>query len=102
MEIKALTLEEFDDVVLKSEKPVLIDFWATWCGPCRMMSPIVDEFAEKHPEVTVCKVNVDDEPELADRFGIFAIPTLIVFENGEVKSKAAGGRDVEGIEELFE
>lgn len=102
MDIKALSTAEFDEVVLKSEKPVLVDFWAAWCGPCRLLSPIVDEFAEEHPEVLVCKVNVDDEPELADRFDIFGIPTLIVFEDGKLKTKAAGGRDIDGIEELFE
>ncbi|MGN1099823.1 MAG: thioredoxin [Christensenellales bacterium] len=85
-----LTIDNFEQEVLKSDKPVLVDFWASWCGPCRMLAPVIEEIAEEADGFAVGKVNVDDEPELARRYGIMSIPTLIVFKDGEVLSKATG------------
>ena len=79
-----ITKENFAQEVLQSEKPVLLDFWASWCGPCRMLSPIVDEVAEERGDVKVGKVNVDEQPELAGEFGVMSIPTLLVFEQGKL------------------
>lgn len=90
------------DEFYKSEKTVLVDFYADWCGPCRMVSPIIDEIANEHPEYLVVKVNVDEEPELAAEFSVFSIPTLVVIKNGEVKEVATGARAKDDILELLE
>ena len=91
MAVTNVTSDNFDEVVAKSDIPVLLDFWASWCGPCRMLSPVVDEAAEENEgRFRVGQVNVDDEPELAARFGIMSIPTLIVFKNGEPVNKSVG------------
>ena len=82
----------FYEEVMKSEKPVLVDFWASWCGPCRMVGPIIDEIAAEHPEYKVVKINVDEEPELAGRFQVVSIPTLMVVKNGQIVSQSAGAR----------
>lgn len=101
MEIE-LTAENFNEEVLESDLPVLVDFWATWCGPCRMMAPIVSEIAKEYDgKVAVGKVNVDDEPELASAFGIESIPTLMVFKNGELTDTLVGLRKKEDIVKLF-
>ena len=93
-----VTKDNFEDEVLKSDKPVLVDFWATWCGPCKMLSPIIAEIAEENADsLKVCKVNVDDEPELAASFSIASIPTLIVFKNGEVTNMSVGYSQKEAI-----
>lgn len=90
MAVVTLTVANFDDEVLKSELPVLVDFWADWCGPCKRLSPTVDRVAEEHPEIKVGKVNVDNEEALAVRFGIMSIPTLLVFRNGELINQSVG------------
>lgn len=90
MSVLHITKENFEAEVLHSDKPVLVDFFATWCGPCRMVAPIVEEIAAENADLTVGKVNVDEEMELAVKFGIVSIPTLIVLEKGEVVNKAVG------------
>ena len=82
----------FQNEVLNSEKPVLLDFWAPWCGPCRMVSPIVDEIAAERGDIKVGKVNVDEQPELAGQFGVMSIPTLVVMKGGKVASQMVGAR----------
>lgn len=91
MSVLTITAENFEAEVLQSTKPVLVDFWAAWCGPCRMFSPIVDEFAEENPEaVKVGKLNVDEQPDLAGRYGVMSIPTAILFKNGEPAATLVG------------
>lgn len=82
----------FSEIVLNSESPVLLDFWAPWCGPCRMLGPVLDEIAQEHPEFKVCKVNVDEEPELATQYGIMSIPTLMTIKDGQITNQASGAR----------
>ena len=82
----------FREEVMSSEKPVLLDFWASWCGPCRMVGPIIDEIAAEHPEYKVAKINVDEEPELASEFQVVSIPTLVVMKNGHIVHQSAGAR----------
>ena len=96
-----ITKENFDSEVLKAEGTVLVDFWATWCGPCRMLSPIVDEVASARPDVKVGKINVDEQPELAQQFGIMSIPTLLVFKNGEKVQESVGLIPKEKVEALL-
>ena len=101
MAVITITKENFEAEVLKSAQPVLLDFWAAWCGPCRMLSPIVDEVAEERTDVKVGKVNVDEQPDLAAEFGVMSIPTLLLFENGKLVRQAVGVRPKSGVLELL-
>ncbi|MBQ8649434.1 MAG: thioredoxin [Clostridia bacterium] len=101
MPVNIITKENFEETVLKSDKKVLLDFWASWCGPCRMVSPIVESIAEENPQYTVGKVNVDEQPELAQAFNIVSIPTLIVIEKGKISNQAVGYLPKEEILELL-
>ena len=100
MAVLNVTIDNFDSVKA-SEKVVLIDFYADWCGPCRMVSPIVDAIAEEHPEYLVCKVNVDEQGELAQAFGVMSIPTLAIMKDGKVVSKQAGAMPKSSILEML-
>ena len=92
MAVLHINKENFENEVLRSDKTVLVDFWASWCGPCKMLSPIVDEVADDRPDIKVCKINVDEQPELASRYGIMSIPTLMVVKDGEIVSQSTGAR----------
>ena len=87
----------FHDEVMNSQKPVLLDFWASWCGPCRMVVPLVEQIAQERSDIKVGKINIDEEPELAMQFGIMSIPTLLVMKDGVVVNKAVGARPKDGI-----
>ena len=96
-----VTSENFQDVVMNSDKPVLLDFWAPWCGPCRMVGPIIDEIAGERSDIIVCKVNVDEQVALAQQFRVMTIPTLMVIKNGQVVHQSAGARPKAQILELL-
>ena len=97
-----ITNKNFDQEVLASDKPVLVDFWATWCGPCRMLAPIIEEIAESRSDIKVGKVNVDEEPDLASQFGVMSIPTLLVFKEGELVNQTVGARPKSGVLALLD
>ena len=92
MSVLHITKNNFQEEVLNSDKPVLLDFWASWCGPCRMIGPVLDEIAEERSDIKVCKVNVDDEPELAAQYRVVSIPTLFVIENGKIVNQSLGAK----------
>lgn len=100
MAVITITNENFEAEVLKADKPVLLDFWASWCGPCKMLSPIVDQIAEEHDEIKVGKINVDDQPDLAQQFRVMSIPTLVVMKNGEVAATSVGLQPKQAILDL--
>lgn len=102
MSVQTITKENFDQLVLQSTRPVLVDFWAPWCGPCRMVSPLVDEIAEERSDVVVGKVNVDEQPELSAQFGVMSIPTLLVFKEGKLAQKAVGARPKDALLALLD
>ena len=97
-----LTKENFHQEVILSDKPVLVDFWASWCGPCQALAPTIDEIADEHAEIKVGKVNVDEQPELARQFRVMSIPTLMVFKNGDMVRREVGGRSKEEILALMD
>ncbi len=101
MSVVTIDKENFQEEVLNSDKPVLLDFWASWCGPCRMVSPLVDEIAAERSDIKVGKVNVDEQPELAAQFRVVSIPTLIVMKDGKVTNQAVGARPKDQILELL-
>ena len=101
MSVIHIDRNNFASEVLHSDKPVLLDFWASWCGPCRMVSPIIDEIAAARSDVRVGKINVDEQPELARQFGIMSIPTLVVMKNGRIVNQAVGARPRSAIESML-
>ncbi len=102
MSTVTITKDNFDTEVMQSEKTVLLDFWAEWCGPCRMLAPTIHEIADERPDIKVGKVNVDNDPSLAEKFGIFSIPTLIVIKDGKVVSQTAGMRPKDAVLALLD
>ena len=96
-----LTKENFEQEVLKADKPVLVDFWAEWCGPCQMMLPVIEELAKEQTEIKVCKVNVDEQMELARQYRVMSIPTFLVFKNGEIIAQTLGAQQKEKLLELI-
>ena len=102
MSVVTITKDNFEEEVIRSDRPVLLDFWAPWCGPCRMVSPIVDQIAEENTDKKVGKINVDEEPELTKLFGVMSIPTLAVMKNGEVVNKSVGARPKAAILAMFD
>lgn len=101
MSVITIDKNNFEEEVLKSEKTVLLDFWASWCGPCRMVGPIIEEIAEERMDIKVGKVNVDEEQELATQFQVMSIPTLIVIKDGKVVNQSAGARPKQQILEML-
>ena len=99
--ITNVTKENFEAEVLKADKTVLVDFWATWCGPCKMIAPVIEEIANERSDIKICKVNVDEQGELSIKYGVMSIPTLMIFRNGEAVQTAIGYRPKEEIEELL-
>ena len=97
-----INLNNFSQEVLNSDKPVLLDFWAPWCGPCRMVVPMVEAIAEERPDIKVGKINIDEEFALANEFGIMSIPTLLVMKDGKIVRKATGARPKQAILELLQ
>ena len=102
MSVVTINKENFNTEVLQSDKTVLLDFWASWCGPCRMLSPVVDQVAEERPDVKVGKVNVDEQPELAAQFGVMSIPALLVLKNGKLVNQSVGSRPKAGVLALLD
>lgn len=101
MSVITITKNNFKEEVMESEVPVLLDFWASWCGPCRMVSPIVDEIAEERSDIKVGKINVDEQPELASSFRVMSIPTLMVMKDGKIANQMVGAKPKEQIETMF-
>lgn len=101
MAVTILTKDNFKKEVLDSKSPILVDFWATWCGPCQMMLPIIEDFSKSNPDIRVGKVNVDEQPELAGQYGIMSIPTLIAFKNGEIYRTRLGVTPKDELKKMF-
>ena len=102
MSVKHINSSNFEQEVMQSDKPVLLDFWATWCGPCKMLSPIVEQLANEVEEVKVCKVNIDEEAELAKKFRVMSIPTLVFMKDGKVVNSTVGVQPKGGILKMME
>ena len=97
-----ITIDNFEEEVLKSDKKVLVDFWATWCNPCKMMHPVLEKLDEElNGDVKIGKINIDDDPELASKFGVMSIPTFMVFENGELKNTLVGTQSLETLKKIM-
>jgi thioredoxin 1 len=101
MSVITVTKDNFQKEVIEATKPVLVDFWASWCGPCRMLSPVVDEIAQERDDIQVCKINIDEQAELAIQFGVMSIPTLMVFKNGEKVNSSVGVQPKASILEML-
>ena len=101
MSVINVNKNNFKEEVIESKKPVLLDFWATWCGPCRMVGPIVEEIAKERPDIKVCKINVDEQDELASAFSIMSIPTLMVVKEGKIVNQTVGARPKESILQML-
>ena len=101
MSVINITKNNFGEEVLNSDKPVLLDFWASWCGPCRMVSPIIDEIAGERADIKVGKINVDEQPELAAEFKVMSIPTLVVIKDGKIVNQSVGAKPKNQILEMF-
>ena len=101
MSVITITKENFNQEVMKSDKPVLLDFWASWCGPCRMVSPVVDQIASERGDIKVGKINVDEQPELAGAFNVSGIPTLMVMKGGKLVNQMVGARSKAMIESML-
>ena len=101
MSVYHINKENFEAEVLKSEKPVLLDFWAPWCGPCRMVGPILDEIAEENEHIKVCKVNVDEQPALAEDYAVMSIPTIFVVKEGQFVAQSVGAKTKEQLLQML-
>lgn len=101
MAVVNVTAESFEKEVLQAEQIVLVDFWAAWCGPCKMVAPVIDQIAEEHKEIKFCKVNVDEEASVAMDYRVMSIPTLMVFKNGQVANQSVGAQSKSDIEAML-
>lgn len=102
MAVLKLTAQNFEQEVLQSDKPVLVDFYADWCGPCKMMSPVIEEISEEKTDAKVCKLNIDEEMEIAQKYGVMSIPTFMVFKDGEVSKRDMGAKPKSAVVSMFE
>ena len=101
MSVQTITMENFDKIVLQSDKPVLVDFWAEWCGPCQMVGPIIEEIASEITNAKICKVDVDEQPELARQYRVMSIPTLMVFKDGQAVKREVGAKSKSEILDMI-